>query len=77
MAVIQRMEKNVDNTEPRQRFGFEDEYLEGRLTWWQQTKPRIWSMFDEPYSSSAAKVASRIAVERKRGRGGEKERHRV
>jgi hypothetical protein len=39
-----------------QRFGFEDEYLDGRLTWWQQTKPRIWSMFDEPYSSSTAKV---------------------
>ena len=38
------------------RFGFEDEYAEGRVTWWQQTKPRIWSMFDEPYSSNAAKV---------------------
>ena len=38
------------------RFGYEDEYAEGRLTWWQQTKPRIWSMFDEPYSSNAAKV---------------------
>ena len=39
------------------RFGFEDEYMEGRVTWWQQTKPRIWSMFDEPYSSSAALFA--------------------
>ena len=38
------------------RFGFEDEYMEGRVSWWQQTKPRIWSMFDEPYSSTAAKV---------------------
>ncbi len=27
-----------------------------RLSWWQKTKPKIWSMFDEPYSSSAAKV---------------------
>ena len=40
------------------RFGYEDEYMDGRLTWWQQTKPRIWSMFDEPYSSNAAKVKS-------------------
>ena len=28
-----------------------------RLSWWQKTKPKIWSMFDEPYSSSAAKVS--------------------
>jgi hypothetical protein len=34
-------------------------------------------MFDEPYSSSAAKVASRIAVESRIGRRGEKERHRM
>ena len=38
------------------RFGFEDEFLGGTVSWWQRTKPRIWSMFDEPYSSNAAKV---------------------
>ena len=39
------------------RFGYEDEYLSGTVSWWQRTKPRIWSMFDEPYSSNAAKVS--------------------
>ena len=38
------------------RFGFEDDYFSGTVSWWQNTKPRIWSMFDEPYSSNAAKV---------------------
>ena len=38
------------------RFGFEDDYYSGTVSWWQNTKPRIWSTFDEPYSSNAAKV---------------------
>ena len=38
------------------KFGFEDDYYSGELSWWQKTKPKIWSIFDEPYSSSAAKV---------------------
>ena len=42
---------------PLGRFGFEDEYYEGSVTWWQHTKPRIWSAFDEPYSSNFAKVS--------------------
>jgi len=44
------------------RFGFEDDYFNGTVSWWQHTKPRIWSMFDEPYSSNAAKVIGVISV---------------
>ena len=39
------------------RFGFEDDYYSGTVSWWQRTKPKIWSMFDEPYSSNPAKVS--------------------
>ena len=39
------------------RFGYEDDYQSGTVSWWQRTKPKIWSMFDEPYSSNAAKVS--------------------
>jgi potassium voltage-gated channel Shaw-related subfamily C member 1 len=39
------------------KFGWEEAYWEGRLNWWMRTKPRIWALFDEPYSSSAAKVS--------------------
>lgn len=38
------------------KFGFEEDYYKGTLSWWQEIKPRIWSLFDEPYSSNAAKV---------------------
>lgn len=38
------------------KFGFEEDYYKGTLSWWQEVKPRIWSLFDEPYSSNAAKV---------------------
>lgn len=38
------------------RFGWEDEYWRGESTLWMKLKPRLWALFDEPYSSSAAKV---------------------
>ena len=44
--------------------GYEDEeyvlviilFLSGTVSWWMKLKPKIWSIFDEPYSSSYAKV---------------------
>jgi potassium voltage-gated channel Shaw-related subfamily C protein len=38
-------------------FGYEDDYLAGNLSRWQRLKPRVWSLFDEPYSSTGAKVS--------------------
>ena len=54
------------------RFGYEDDYYSGgfagtirsciccttsgTVSWWMRLKPKIWSIFDEPYSSSTAKV---------------------
>lgn len=40
------------------KFGFEDSYYKGTVSWWQNMKPQMWSLFDEPYSSNAAKVIS-------------------
>lgn len=37
-------------------FGYEDDYMAGRLSRWQRLKPRVWSLFDEPHSSFGAKV---------------------
>lgn len=60
LAVLERLD--TENTEKpsdeelAQKFGFEDDYRKGTTTWWQNTKPKIWSMFDEPYSSIWAKV---------------------
>jgi potassium voltage-gated channel Shaw-related subfamily C protein len=38
-------------------FGYEDDYIAGTLSRWQRLKPRVWSLFDEPYSSTGAKVS--------------------
>ena len=57
--------------EVAKRFGYEDDYYSGlvhlvrtiiqrysagSISWWMRVKPKIWSTFDEPYSSSHAKV---------------------
>jgi len=38
------------------KFGLDDEFQSGELTCWQRIKPRIWATFEEPYSSTFAKV---------------------
>ena len=62
--MLDRLDLDTDkpsDEEIAKKFGFEDDYNDGTVTWWQNTKHRIWSIFDEPYSSTAAKVgASRI-----------------
>ena len=40
------------------KFGLDDEFQSGDLTCWQRIKPRIWATFEEPYSSTFAKVSS-------------------
>ena len=57
--MLDRLDLDTDKPsaeETAKKFGFEDDYYSGDLSWWQKTKPKIWSIFDEPYSSSAAKV---------------------
>ena len=61
LNVLDTLELDIDTEKPSdeeiaKKFGFEDDYFNGTVSWWQKTKPRIWSMFDEPYSSLAAKV---------------------
>ena len=59
LAVLDRLDLDTDkpsDEELARKFGFEEAYYNGRLSWWQKTKPKIWSLFDEPYSSNSAKV---------------------
>lgn len=39
------------------KFGWEDDYYSGTMSKWQQLKPRIWALFDEPWSSQYARVS--------------------
>ena len=60
LAVLDRLDLDTDkpsDEELARKFGFEEAYYNGRLSWWQNTKPKIWSLFDEPYSSNSAKVS--------------------
>ena len=60
LAVLDRLDLDTDkpsDEEIARKFGFEEDYINNRLSWWQRLKPKIWSLFDEPYSSGYAKVS--------------------
>jgi potassium voltage-gated channel Shaw-related subfamily C member 1 len=61
LAVLDRLDLDTEkpsDEEVARKFGYEDAYSKGRVSWWQNMKPQIWSLFDEPYSSNAAKVCN-------------------
>ncbi|XP_018372703.1 PREDICTED: potassium voltage-gated channel protein Shaw-like isoform X3 [Trachymyrmex cornetzi] len=65
LTVLDRLDLDTErptDEELARKFGFEEAYYEGSLTWWQKLKPQMWSLFDEPYSSVAAKVISIVSV---------------
>ena len=65
LNVLDRLDIDTEkpsDEETAKRFGYEDDYFNGTVSWWQRTKPKIWFMFDEPYSSFAAKMIGVISV---------------
>lgn len=63
LAVLDRLDLDTEKPseeELARKFGFEEDYYKGSISWWQNIKPQIWSLFDEPYSSNAAKVLFKI-----------------
>lgn len=59
LAILDKLD--IDSERPTEeevarRFGYEEDYFNGRLNTWQTLKPKIWAVFDEPYSSLPAKV---------------------
>ena len=61
LTVLERLDLDTEKPtaeETAKKFGFEDDFYSGNISWWQKTKPKIWSTFDEPYSSSLAKVGT-------------------
>lgn len=60
LAVLERLDLDTEKPteeELARKFGFEEDYYKGSVSWWQLMKPQIWSLFDEPYSSTSAKVS--------------------
>ncbi|KAJ6223977.1 hypothetical protein RDWZM_002522 [Blomia tropicalis] len=65
LAVLDRLDLDTEkpsDEEIARKFGMEDDYLNGTLSWWQRLKPKLWSLTDEPYSSNAAKVVGLLSV---------------
>ncbi|CAG9773644.1 unnamed protein product [Ceutorhynchus assimilis] len=65
LAVLDRLDIDTEkpsDEEIARKFGYEDDYFKGSLSWWQLMKPKLWSLFDEPYSSTAAKVIGVLSV---------------
>lgn len=59
LSVLDRLEVDTDkptDEEVYNRFGWEEDYLNGTLSHWQKLKPKGWSLFDDPSSSQLAKV---------------------
>nr|CAD7202110.1 unnamed protein product [Timema douglasi] len=65
LAILDKLD--IDSEKPSEEeiarmFGYEDDYVAGTLSTWQRLKPRIWSLFDEPYSCMGAKVVAVVSV---------------
>jgi len=60
LQILDRLDLDTDKLTEEdimKRFGLEDTYKNGELNCWQNIKPRIWALFEEPNSSPAAKVS--------------------
>ena len=44
------------------KFGWEDAYHTNGLSLWQKAKPKIYSLFDEPHSSTCARVRGSVYI---------------
>lgn len=59
LGILDRLDLDTDKpTEDdiMKKFGWEEEHRAGELNFWQRIQPKIWALFDEPYSSNPAKV---------------------
>lgn len=59
LAILDKLDLDSErpsDEEVARMFGYEEAFHAGTLTAWQRLKPKVWALFDEPYSSSSAKV---------------------
>uniref|UniRef100_A0A3P8WL88 BTB domain-containing protein n=1 Tax=Cynoglossus semilaevis TaxID=244447 RepID=A0A3P8WL88_CYNSE len=62
-------ELNVDNgdedDEIGKRLGIEDVAADGNVSLWRKWQPRIWNLFEDPYSSRAARVRAHVELKQR------------
>jgi len=60
LQTLDRLDLDTDKPTEEdimKKFGLEASYQTGDLNCWQRIKPRVWALFEEPYSSAYAKVS--------------------
>ena len=66
MAILDKLDVEGERLSEEQiarLFGFDEENGKGaRLTRWQRSRARVWALFDEPYSSFAAKCVACVSI---------------
>ncbi|KAJ8915119.1 hypothetical protein NQ315_000371 [Exocentrus adspersus] len=65
LAILDKLDIDAErpsDEEVARMFGYEEAYHAGTLTRWQRLKPKVWALFDEPYSSSSAKIVAGASV---------------
>uniref|UniRef100_A0A914UM60 BTB domain-containing protein n=1 Tax=Plectus sambesii TaxID=2011161 RepID=A0A914UM60_9BILA len=67
LQIVDRMdlEKRVvsfTEEENAKRFGWENDFYNGTMSFWQKLKPKMWSLFNETNTSPLAKVTSTISA---------------
>ncbi|XP_039951210.1 uncharacterized protein LOC120768539 [Bactrocera tryoni] len=65
LAILDKLD--IENEKPSEEqiarlFGFEEALINGRLSCWQRIKPKVWALFDEPSSSTGAKIVASMSV---------------
>ncbi|ESO12766.1 hypothetical protein HELRODRAFT_63495 [Helobdella robusta] len=66
LQTLDRLDLDTDKPteeEIMKKFGLDEEFNCGNeLSFWLRVKPKIWALFDEPYSSTLAKLVATISV---------------
>ena len=68
LAILDRLDTSVDlhsldDQFLAEKFGYGNKYKRGeKLNFWQRIKPKVWLLFEEPYSSFLAKLIAIISV---------------
>ena len=61
LQILDRLDLDSDkptDEEIMKKFGLEEDFKHGKLSCWQNVKPKIWLLFEEPNSSLPAKVST-------------------
>lgn len=65
LAILDKLDLDSEHPseeEIARKFGYEDAYINGKISCWQRLRPKVWSIFDEPHSCMSAKAVAVISV---------------